>query len=71
MTTATRDALLKVDKILHDAGWGESDASLSEVSQQLERLSRTNYWPELCTTIREYYRKAYRESDEASPRNLM
>ena len=69
MTTATRNALLKVDKILHDAGWDESetDDSLSEMSQQLERLSRTNYWGELCTTIKEYYRKAYHEAPPKNP----
>jgi hypothetical protein len=62
MTTATRDALLQVDKILHDAGWDEeSDGSVSDVSEQLEELSHTNYWPEICTTIREYYRKAGRD----------
>lgn len=63
MTTATKEALTQVERILHDAGWDEANttaqppADLAEISQQLERLSRTPYWPELCSTIRAYFHK--------------
>ena len=68
MTRATYDAIVTVDKILHDAGWDESDDSLSEASQQLERISRTSYWGELSRTIKDYYRLASQGIDESSPK---
>ncbi len=73
MTPATREALVQVDRILHEAGWDQPEESdvvapdLSEIEDQLESLSRTQYWQELCKLIGEFYQKAHFGLEEGSP----
>jgi glutamyl endopeptidase len=54
-------SVLQSDPLMRKAGVNFSTGDPSEVNrmaQQLERLSRTRYWPDLCKTIKDFYQRA-------------
>lgn len=54
-------SVLRDDPLMKRAGaiFSSGDPSeINRVAQQLERLSRTRYWPDLCNTIKDFYKRA-------------
>ena len=54
-------SVLRDDPMFARAGvtFASTDAAqLGMMTQQLERLSRTRYWQDLCKTISDFYQKA-------------